>query len=83
MRPHRADGIEEGGPVLDAQAVDSVRVVTAPDLRGIIEHGGIKASAASAAALQKDVGEAGKEALQQFVDAEYVAVIELSRAFRS
>ena len=82
VRAHRADRIKEGGPVLDAQPVDRIRVVAAPDLRGVVEHGRVEPSAAAAAALQEDVGEAGKEAFHQIIYAEHIPVADLAGPFR-
>ena len=75
---NRADRIKEGTSILDRQTIDSIRVVTAPDLRGIIHHTGIKSSAASAAALEQQIRARGKETLEQIINTEHIAVIQLS-----
>ena len=40
---------------MNPRTINSICVVTAPDLRGIIQHSGIKSSTASAAAFNKNI----------------------------
>ena len=75
--PHGADGIAEGGAALDAQAVDGVGIVAAPDLRGIVEHPRVKPPAAAAASLDEQVRIIPAEPLQQVVDPQHVPMVYL------
>ena len=77
MGPHGGHRVAEGGAVLDAQAVDGVGVVAAPDLGGVIEHTGIKPAAPSGAALNEHVGVVPAHPVQQLVHPQDVAVEHL------
>ena len=77
---HRALGIEHRGAPLDLEALDRVRVVACPGLRGVGQHSRVEPPAAARARLEQDVGEGGREARVQVIDAEDVAVEELALA---
>ena len=78
--PHGADGIAEGGAVLDAQAVHGVGVVAAPDLGGVVEHPCVKPAAAAGAALDQQLRVVPAQPLQNVVDAKHIAVVDLPLA---
>ena len=50
---YAADGIAHGGSVLYFQPLHGVAVITGPALRGIIQHTGIKSSAAAGAGFKQ------------------------------
>ena len=80
MRAHRRDGIAERGAVLDGQPLVGVSVVRAPDLRRVVEHARVKASAAARAALDQELGIARGQPLEELVEAEHVVVEDVALA---
>ena len=76
-----ADGarrIAEGGAVLDRQSGDRVRIVGAPDLRRVLQHTRVKASAASRAALKEHMWEFFGQLVIQLVQTQIVSVSHLA-----
>ena len=74
MRPDCRYRIRKGCTVLNAQSVDRIRIVTAPDLRSVIEHTGVKPSAATAAALDHDIREIPIHSLEEVIQTEYIII---------
>ena len=74
MGAHRADRIPEGGSVLNAEPVNRIRVVRAPDLRRIVQHAGVKSSAPAAAALNEQLRIPGAEPFQEIVQTEDIVI---------
>ena len=81
VRPHGGGRIAKRGAELNGQALDGIGVVAGPDLRGVGEHGGVKASAAARAVFKQDVGEGGDQPVHQVVGAEDEAVEKLALLF--
>ena len=78
MRSLAAHGVGQARPVLYLDPADRVRVVARPRLRRDGEHPWVKPPAAAAAALEKDVGKSRRNALEDVVHAEDLAVVDLS-----
>ena len=70
----RGDRVEERRAVLNAQTVDRVGVITAPDLRCIVQHTGIETSAAAAAALDHDIRVVPVQPLKKIIQTEHVII---------
>ena len=64
---------------MNSRAVDGIRIITAPDLWRIIKHSCIKASAAAAAALQKQIRITARQAFHKIVHAKNIIIGEISR----
>ncbi len=77
MAAHGIRGIEEARTVLNQRAFVGIGVIAAPDLRGVVQHPGIKPSAAAGAALEEDVREGFRETVEQVIDPEHVPVMDL------
>ena len=71
---HGAHGIEEGGAVVELEVIQRFGVVGAPVLDKIREHGRFKAPAAAGAALKHDIRVGLHDAVENAVEAEYIAV---------
>ena len=69
MGAHCTDRITEGGAVLDAQPINGVSVVAAPDLRRVVEHTAVKPASSPAAPLNQDIGIIPVQPLQQIINA--------------
>ena len=82
MGPYRRRRIDKGGTILDLQSVDGVRVVAAPDLRRIVEHSRVEASAAAAASLDQDIRIALHDPLQEIIQPQHIVVKDSSLAVR-
>ena len=78
QRVHR---IDEGGAVLDFQPGDGVRVVAAPDLGLIVEHGRVIPPASSAAAAEDHLLMGKNHLIHDPVQSQHVPVKSLSLAF--
>ena len=76
---YRSGRIEERSAILNLQPIQRIRIVTAPDLRRIIHHPGIKPSAAAAAALNQHIRITFHEILQKFIDAQHIVMGHLPR----
>ena len=74
MRPHRRNRITEGCPILDRGPADGIRIITAPNLRRIIQHPSVEASSSAAAAFEKDMRESLMDRLQNPIDPEHIPV---------
>ena len=59
-------------PYWIANPVHRIGIIAAPDLRRIVQHTGIKSSAASAAALQQNIRIPLQELFQKIIDTENV-----------
>ena len=81
MGAHTARRISERCTVLDAEAVDRVCIVTAPDLRRVVKHACIETSAAAAAPLDQHIRIALRQSLQKVVKAEDIVIKNLSLIF--
>ena len=82
MSTHGTDRIAERSAVLNTQTVPSIRIVTAPNLGGIIEHAAIEPASSTTAAFNKDMRIISVQTLQQIINSQDVAVINLSLAPR-
>ena len=69
--------ISKGRSILNAQPVDCVRIVTAPDLGRIIEHSRIETSAAARASLDQHIGIALHQSLQKIIEAQDIIIQNL------
>ena len=78
MRTHGADRVAKGGAVLDEHTLDGIGVVAAPDLRGVVQHTGVKPAAAAGASLEQHMGEGGGDPLQQIIHAQHKAVVDFT-----
>ena len=76
--PHCTDRITEGGSILDSQTVNRVRIIAAPDLRGIEQHAGIETSAAAGTPFHQQLRIALPQHLQQAVNPENIIIKYLS-----
>ncbi len=63
-----ADGVAEGGAVLDFQPFYCIGIVGGPALWGVVQQAGIESSAAGSAGLKENLGEGGIQAVVQVVD---------------
>ncbi len=82
MGAHSGHRVAEGGTVLDAQPVDGVGVVAAPDLGGVVEHPRVEPAAAAAAPLDEDMRIIPVQLLQHLIDPQDVPVVHLPLALR-
>ena len=80
MRPHAVYRVGEGRTVLNPDALNGVGHVAAPDLRRVVEHAWVKASAAPGAALDQHRGIARAQPLHEIIHAQYIFVQHLSLA---
>ncbi len=71
-------GVEKACTVLNECPFVGIGIVAAPDLRCVIQHPGIKPSAAAGAALEEDVREGFRETVEQVIDPEHVPVMDLT-----
>ena len=78
MSSHRAHRITEGSSVLNPESFNGIRIVTAPDLRRIVKHSGVKSSAAPAAAFNQHIRISSGQTLQKIIESQDVAVHDLS-----
>ena len=78
MGAYSGHRIGKGGSILDFDPVCGIRIVTAPDLRCIIQHSGIKSSAAAAAALDQKIRIARNQPLQKVIKAKYIVMQNFS-----
>lgn len=78
MRAHRAAGVKQPRAVLDAHAGAGIGVVAAPDLRAEIQHTAVKPRPAPGAIFQQKVGVSFGQAALQFVNAQHIAVVNLT-----
>ena len=74
MRAHAVYRIAEGCAVLNPDAFDSIGHVAAPDLRSVVEHACVKASAAPGAALDQHRGVARAQPLHEIIHAQHIFV---------
>ena len=81
MGAHCADRIQEGGAILDIQPLYGIRIIAAPDLGRIIQHGCVKPSSSAAAAFNHQIRERCRQPFQQFIYAQHAAVINLTLFF--
>ena len=75
VRAEARGRIEEAEALLDAQALNGVGIVGAPDLRGEPEHAAVKAVAAGRAALKQDLRPGQEDTAQHVVEAEDEGVL--------
>ena len=68
--------------VLDRLPVQGVGIVTAPGLRHIEAHAGIKPSAAAGTVFKEDLREAGCQLMQDTIESQHITVEELPRPIR-
>ena len=80
MAAHGAGRVAEGSAVLDLEPVDGVGVVAAPDLGAVVEHTRVEPAAAAGAPLEQHLGEVRRQAAQQVVQAQHIAVGRLALA---
>ena len=83
MGTHRADRIAKGGAVLNPDAVHCVGIVTAPDLRRVIQHARVKTPASAAAPLNQKVRIALRQALQEVIESQHIPVQDAARTVSS
>ena len=69
MGRHGRHRITEGGSIMNTKSLDGIGVVAAPDLGCIIQHSGIKTSAATAAAFQQKVRMTGQHIFHYLIKA--------------
>ena len=74
MGPDAGEGVEHGGPLLNAEPFNSVRIVGAPDLGAVVEHARIEAPAAAAAVFQQQVRELVHNPLLEAVQRQHIPV---------
>ena len=74
MGTNRTSRIKERRPILDAQAVNRVCVVAAPDLRCVIQHARIKPAAATAASLDQHIWIAMHQSLEELVYTAHIVI---------
>ena len=82
VRPHRTGRIPERCSVLNGQPFHSVRIVTAPDLRTIRQHTGVKTSSPSCTAFHQHMGKCTRQPFQNAVQTEYITVKHFPLPFR-
>lgn len=75
VRAEARGRIEEAEALLDAQALNGVGIVGAPDLRREPEHAAVKAVAAGRAALKQDLRPGQEDTAQHVVEAEDEGVL--------
>ena len=71
---HGADRIDEGSAVLNLQPLVGIRIVARPGLGRIVQHAGVKASAAAGAGFKQNVREFRNQHFIQPVNAQNVAM---------
>lgn len=67
---------------MDDDPIHSVRIVAAPNLRGVIEHTGVKSSPSSAAPLDQHIRVARQQLFQKLIDSKNIPVQDGSLVFR-
>ena len=67
MGTYRRYRVTERGTVLDSHTVYRIRIITAPDLRCVIQHACVEPSASSAAAFNQHIRIALHQALQEII----------------
>ena len=82
MGGHRRGWVDQGGPVLDLHPVSRVGIVRLPALRHVVEDPGVEPATATGAALKEDLGVTLGQPVEQVVEAEDVAVADLTLVLR-
>jgi len=77
VRAEARGRIEEAEALLDAQALNGVGIVGAPDLRTVVKHSRIETCTAAGAVLQKQIRELLYQTLLHRIHTEHVAVEQL------
>ena len=77
MSAHGRGGVAHRSAELNAEPLERVGVVARPDLRRIIEHTRVEASAAARAILKQHIGERLGQAIHDLICAEHEAVSDL------
>ena len=80
MSAHGRGGVAHRSAELNAEPLERVGVVARPDLRRIIEHTRVEASAAARAALEQQMRKSGEQPLEQLVNTEHISVRDLALA---
>src|SRR5699024_840773 len=82
MGAHTGCRIDKGCSVLDFQPVDRIGIITAPDLRRVIKHSGVKPSATATAPLNQHIRVPLDQTFQEVVYPEHIIIKHLSLFLR-
>ena len=82
MCAHRRRRIDNRGTILNGQTFNWVGIVTCPDLGRIVQHTGVKPSAAAGASFQKQVRECIQKPFKQCVQTQHIPVTDFFLLFR-
>ena len=69
--------------MLDADTLDGICIVAAPDLGRIIQHSRVKSSAASAASFDQHIRISLYQSFEEIIDAEYILIHDFSIVLES
>ena len=78
MRAHCAVRVAKARAVLNLKPCKRVGVVARPGLRHIVEHTGVKSSAAARAALKQNIRVSRNNPFKHIIKAEHISVIKFT-----